>query len=218
MQSLTEKIIDMNQANRVLNDMQLRRMLGGGNARRYGLVNRALKMGELHRLNRGLYVLDNKYRDYPLHPFALAQALMPGSYVSFETALSHHGWIPEAVCNRCNSCGSVLLNVRVGWKLLLIMTFGSASRRYLSIWLVHTVPCLAARCLLVVSTSSSALVRSPSPKYRSRGNAPSPESQNAAQDDLLDHPALRTCADFPARHGTGLSCRDVGVGKHQVTD
>jgi hypothetical protein len=42
-------------------------------------------------------VLDSKYRDTPAHPFALAQALWPGSYVSFETALSHHGWIPEAV-------------------------------------------------------------------------------------------------------------------------
>ena len=27
----------------------------------------------------------------------LAQALQPGSYISFETALSFHGWIPESV-------------------------------------------------------------------------------------------------------------------------
>jgi hypothetical protein len=31
------------------------------------------------------------------HPFAIAQHLLPGSYISLETALSHHGWIPEAV-------------------------------------------------------------------------------------------------------------------------
>ncbi len=97
MQSLTEKIIDSTQANRVLNDVQLRRMLGLSDASRYGLVNRALKAGELHRLKRGLYVLDSKYRNYPLHPFTLAQSLIPGSYVSLETALAHHGWIPEAV-------------------------------------------------------------------------------------------------------------------------
>ena len=54
-------------------------------------------MGELHRVKRGLYALDNKYRDYPLHPFALAQDMVPGSYVSLETALAYHGWIPEAV-------------------------------------------------------------------------------------------------------------------------
>ena len=97
MRSLTEKIIDSSQANRVFNDAQLRRLLGASDASRYGLVNRALKVGELHRVKRGLYVLDNKYRNDPLHPFALAQALEPGSYVSLETALAHHGWIPEAV-------------------------------------------------------------------------------------------------------------------------
>jgi hypothetical protein len=32
-----------------------------------------------------------------IHPFAIAQALKHGSYISFETALSYHGWIPEAV-------------------------------------------------------------------------------------------------------------------------
>ena len=97
MKLLTEKIIESDQVNRVFNDMQLKRMLGGSDARRYGLVNRALKVGELHRIKRGLYVLDNKYRDNPLHPFALAQMMAPGSYVSLETALAHHGWIPEAV-------------------------------------------------------------------------------------------------------------------------
>ena len=97
MKSLTEKIIDSGQANRVLNDARLKRLLGASDASRYGLVNRALKVGELHRVKRGVYVLDNKYRDYPLHPFALAQMLEPGSYVSLETALAHHGWIPEAV-------------------------------------------------------------------------------------------------------------------------
>ena len=97
MKSLTEKLIDSGQANRVLNDTQLKRLLAASDASRYGLVNRALKVGELHRVKRALYVLDNKYRDYPLHPFALAQMLEPGSYVSLETALAHHGWIPEAV-------------------------------------------------------------------------------------------------------------------------
>ena len=84
-------------SNHVLSESQLARILGGSNSRRYGLVNRACKAGELHRLRRGLYVLDQRFIRYPLHPFVLAQALSPGSYVSFETALAHHGWIPEAV-------------------------------------------------------------------------------------------------------------------------
>jgi predicted transcriptional regulator of viral defense system len=97
MKTLTEKIIESQLVNRVFNDAELGRVLGGSKARRYGLVNRALKAGELLRVKRGLYVLANKYRDYALHPFALAQALTPGSYVSLETALAYHGWIPEAV-------------------------------------------------------------------------------------------------------------------------
>ena len=97
MKPLTEKIMESDQVNRVFSDAQLSRMLGGSDARRYGLVNRALKVGELHRVKRGLYALDNRYRDYPLHPFALAQVMVPGSYVSLETALAYHGWIPGAV-------------------------------------------------------------------------------------------------------------------------
>jgi predicted transcriptional regulator of viral defense system len=96
-QTLTEELIVRNLASRVLSDVQLSRVVVGTDQRRYHLVNRATKAGELHRLQRGLYVLDSKYRDSPPHPFALAQALGPGSYVSFETALAHHGWIPEAV-------------------------------------------------------------------------------------------------------------------------
>ncbi|MCW8825395.1 MAG: hypothetical protein OQK78_03120, partial [Gammaproteobacteria bacterium] len=46
---------------------------------------------------RGIYLLANEFRDEPVNPFALAQHLLPGSYVSGESALSFHGWIPEAV-------------------------------------------------------------------------------------------------------------------------
>jgi predicted transcriptional regulator of viral defense system len=97
MQTLAQKLINEGLENRVLTDKQLARVLKGSPQRRYGLVNRALKAGDLHRLTRGRYLLADRYRDYPGHPFALAQAFVPGSYVSFETALAYHGWIPEAV-------------------------------------------------------------------------------------------------------------------------
>jgi len=97
MQTLAQKLIEQGLENRVLTEKQLARVLNGSQQRRYGLVNRALKAGELHRLSRGRYLLADRFRDYPGHPFALAQALVPGSYVSFETALAHHGWIPETV-------------------------------------------------------------------------------------------------------------------------
>lgn len=96
MQSLTQILRDAGYANRVFTEKQLSRLLGGGDARRYGLVNRALKADELIRIRRGLYLFADRYRDYRAHPFRIAQALYPGSYVSLETALAYHGWIPEA--------------------------------------------------------------------------------------------------------------------------
>jgi len=97
MQTLTRHVIENGLANRVLSETQLARLIEGSPQRRHNLVNRALGAGELLRLRRGSYVLNSRLRDYPIHPFALAQAFVPGSYVSFETALAHHGWIPEAV-------------------------------------------------------------------------------------------------------------------------
>lgn len=82
---------------RIFNERQLGDIVGGSDARRYGLVNRALKEQKLLRLKRGLYAVAPKFRPTPLHPYAIAQALLPGSYISFETALAFHGWTPEAV-------------------------------------------------------------------------------------------------------------------------
>jgi predicted transcriptional regulator of viral defense system len=97
MQTLTKVLIDTGLSNRVVNEGQLARVLGGTPQRRYHLVNRAMAAGDLLRLRRGKYLLAQRYRNYPAHPFALAQSFDAGSYVSFETALSHHGWIPEGV-------------------------------------------------------------------------------------------------------------------------
>lgn len=97
MQTLTEHIIGHGLKDRILKVSQIKRMVEGSAQSRYNLVNRAVKSGELIRFQRGLYVLDERFRDYPCHPFAFAQALAPGSYISFETALAYHGWIPETV-------------------------------------------------------------------------------------------------------------------------
>lgn len=97
MSTLDEQVAAAGYADRLLTERSLAAILGGGDARRYGLVNRALKDGSLIRLKRGLYTLSNHFRNTPPHPFAIVQGFVPGSYVSLETALAHHGWIPEAV-------------------------------------------------------------------------------------------------------------------------
>ena len=64
---------------------------------RHGLIKRALAGGEILNIRRGLYCLAPKYQRKPVSVYALAQRIYGPSYVSFETALSYHGWIPEAV-------------------------------------------------------------------------------------------------------------------------
>ncbi|AEG49828.1 hypothetical protein Sphch_2167 [Sphingobium chlorophenolicum L-1] len=97
MSALSQQISGSSLAERVFNEGQLRELLGDSDARRYALVNRALKDGSLIRLKRATYMLGQRSRSEAVHPFAVAQALLPGSYISFETALAYRGWIPEAV-------------------------------------------------------------------------------------------------------------------------
>ncbi|EAT59989.1 type IV toxin-antitoxin system AbiEi family antitoxin domain-containing protein [Chlorobium ferrooxidans] len=97
MQTITEKLMQSGLANRVVSQAQLGRLLDGTPQRRYNLVNRAMQHGELLQLRRGLYLLASNLLNSSHHPFVLAQALQPGSYISMESALSFHGWIPESV-------------------------------------------------------------------------------------------------------------------------
>ncbi|MCW8796842.1 MAG: hypothetical protein OQK67_07240 [Chlorobium sp.] len=96
MQTLIEHITNAGLGDRVVTEAQLSRLLDGTPQRRYNLVNRALHRGDLLRLRRGRYLLSSAVKQAKVHPFVLAQALQPGSYISFETALSFHGWIPES--------------------------------------------------------------------------------------------------------------------------
>ncbi|NDY95309.1 hypothetical protein G3I74_06165 [Wenzhouxiangella sp. C33] len=97
MQTLTEALVKSGVANRVLRDEHLADWLEGSAQRRYNLVNRAMAAGEMVRLARGIYVLDPKIAGSAPHAFVVAQHLRPGSFVSFEAALTWHGCIPEAV-------------------------------------------------------------------------------------------------------------------------
>lgn len=67
-------------------------------------VSRCLKSGDLIRLKRGLYLLGEKYRKRPVIKFALACQLYSPSYISFESALSYHQLIPEAVYVITSAC------------------------------------------------------------------------------------------------------------------
>ena len=64
--------------------------------RLHSLIKRALGAGEIVRLRRGFYCLADRYLKQKPNPFVLAQRIYGPSYISMESALSCHGWIPEA--------------------------------------------------------------------------------------------------------------------------
>lgn len=97
MTTLRERIVQAGFANRILTDVDLNNMLDGTPAARYGLVNKALKKDEIVKIRRGLYILSDKYRQKKLSKFYIASRIVPHSYISLESAMSYHGWIPEHV-------------------------------------------------------------------------------------------------------------------------
>lgn len=105
---ITEKILAAEFDSHVFTDIDLAHLIEGTNASRYGLVNNALKQGELVRLCRGLYTIANKYQQGKFSQFYLASRIVTHSYVSLESALSFHGWIPE----RTFTVTSIITNSR----------------------------------------------------------------------------------------------------------
>ena len=96
MQQLTEIALEKAVAG-VFTRPEVACWVGGSPNRQFGLLKRALKAGEVVRIHRGLYCLATKYLRQKVDPLVLAQRIYGPSYISLETALSYHGWIPEAV-------------------------------------------------------------------------------------------------------------------------
>jgi len=72
-------------------------LLDGTPDSRHALVKRALAKGEILGIRRSLYCLAPRFRKKPVNVFSVAQRIYGPSYISMESALSHHGWIPEGV-------------------------------------------------------------------------------------------------------------------------
>ena len=96
MQRIPDLILSSGLSEEIITDDMLRNMLPGRtHASKWGLVNRALQRGELLRLRRGMYVLSPELSICLPDLFYIANRLKYGSFVSFESALSYHAWIPE---------------------------------------------------------------------------------------------------------------------------
>lgn len=72
-------------------------VLGNSDDSRQALIKRALKKEELIQLKNGYYLIGQPYNKKLPNLFEIAQQLYGSTYISLESALSFHSWIPEAV-------------------------------------------------------------------------------------------------------------------------
>ena len=87
-----------------LSDTEIAALVPGTPASRYNQVKRALASKDLIQIKRGLYQLSSRYRRQSVNVYILSQKIYGPSYVSFESALSYHGLIPEAVHSISSAC------------------------------------------------------------------------------------------------------------------
>src|SRR3989338_2198082 len=103
MNKLTELVV-ANIPKDIFTDLDLINLIGGSDDKRYGLVKRACASDGIVRIKKGLYCLSPKYQRRKINLYQLAQYIYGPSYVSMESALSYHGWIPEAVHTLTSAC------------------------------------------------------------------------------------------------------------------
>ena len=96
MNKLVEKIMQNVPGDIFTDDMVMNLLPGTANSRN-GVIKRAIAKGEIIQIKRGLYTLAKKYQRRGIDLYELSQLIYGPSYVSFESALNYHGWIPEAV-------------------------------------------------------------------------------------------------------------------------
>ncbi len=90
--------------NDFFSDAELMKILPKSADSRYALVKRAIASKDIIHIRRGLYVLSKKHHRSGINLFEVAQKIYGPSYVSLESALSYHGWIPESVPTITSVC------------------------------------------------------------------------------------------------------------------
>lgn len=96
MNRLTRKIIEFSPCG-TLSVQDMTTLEHGEDNKRYALIKRAIANGEIIHIRRGLYCLAPIYQKKHLSPYSVAQNIYGPSYISLESALRWHDWIPEAV-------------------------------------------------------------------------------------------------------------------------
>lgn len=71
---------------------------------RHSIIKRITKEGFLKKIRNDLYIIKPTLKHDLPDKFELAQLIWGPAYISFESALSYHGWIPEAVYTTSSAC------------------------------------------------------------------------------------------------------------------
>lgn len=69
-------------------------------------LTRWANAGRISQLRRGVYTLAPPYRKVKPHPFTVANRMVPGSYVSCQSALAYYSLIPEYTPSVVSVCSS----------------------------------------------------------------------------------------------------------------
>lgn len=80
----------------VFSDTEAALAIGGSSDRQYGIIKRAIAAGDITQIRRGLYAFARSFQRTAPNLNELANKIYAPSYVSLESALAHHGAIPEA--------------------------------------------------------------------------------------------------------------------------
>ena len=98
MQNLTERVFKLAPPGGLFDETVIHNLFpDSSDGARALLVHRACQASEILRLKPGLFMLGPPCRKSELHPFVVAGVLHAPSHISLESALAHHGLIPEAV-------------------------------------------------------------------------------------------------------------------------
>lgn len=93
----------VNWPNYFITGTELKSLLPGTDDARKAIIKRAIHEGYLQRLRRDYYLIRHIPNKPMINTFELAQFIYGPSYISFESALSYYGWIPERVAVTCSA-------------------------------------------------------------------------------------------------------------------
>lgn len=115
---------------------ELKALIVGSEHARKACIKRAVSDGYLQRLKRDYYLIRNIPNKPMINLLELAQFIYGPSYISFESALSYHGWIPERVSVTCSATNKQtrMFNTPIGY-----FSFEKIPNQSFKLGVFHTV-------------------------------------------------------------------------------